>query len=364
MTTDRVICLTMWCSVISVSRHNLWPIFQEKVTMAGNGSSVGRRLLTAPLLTAAALGVGVAALNVAPAVADDATWDYWIGGGARFYEAHEDNQSGQLYALMIDYNVDPTWTVEGTLGGGPFFEGNNYYPPDGRSGEYNNKGTPGENWGLLGGLDALYHFDSSTDRQWDPYATVGGGTFLNGKQRQGDQWTPYAGPGVGVAYKVDDALDLRLDYKLAVALDEGKINHHVLALVSYDFGDAGAGGNGSGDELGQKSSKGLETVYFDYDSSKIRKDQVEVVKRNADWLKSHASDKASLDGYCDERGTTEYNMALGERRARSALDYLRTLGVPADQLSTRSFGEEFPADPGHNEAAWSKNRRVETVIGK
>lgn len=331
--------------------------------MAGNGYVAGRRILPT-FLMAAAVG-GLASFNVSTAQAEDGTFDYWIGGGARFYEAHEDNQSGQLYALMLDYNVDPTWTVEGTLGAGPFFEGNNYYPPDDRSDDYNNKGTPGENWGLLGGLDALYHFDADQNREWDPYATVGGGTFLNGKQRQGDQWTPYAGPGVGVAYKVSDDLDVRLDYKLAVSLDEGKINHHVLALLSYDFAGLGGGaGQGTGDELGQRSSKGLETIYFDFDSSKIRKDQVDVVKRNADWLKGHASEKASLDGYCDERGTTEYNMALGERRARSANDYLRTLGVPADQLSTRSFGEEFPADPGHNEAAWSKNRRVETVIGK
>ncbi len=333
--------------------------------MAGNSSSSGRSNLPT-LLSAAALGLSLSALNVTPAQAEDGTWDYWVGGGARFYEAHEDNQSGQLYAVMLDYNVDPTWTVEGTLGVGPFFEGNNYYPPDGRAGEYNNKGTPGENWGLQGGLDALYHFDSSPGRIWDPYATVGGGTFLNGKQRQSDQWTPYAGPGVGVGYKVDEDLDLRLDYKLAVNLDEGKLNHHVLALLSYDFDFLGTGGagQGTGDDLGQRSSKGLETIYFDYDQSKIRKDQVDVVKRNADWLKAHASDKASLDGYCDERGTTEYNMALGERRARSAQDYLKTLGVPTEQLSTRSFGEEFPADPGHNEAAWSKNRRVETVVGK
>jgi len=78
---------------------------------------------------------------------------------------------------------------------------------------------------------------------------------------------------------------------------------------------------------------------------------------NAEWLKAHEGATVQVEGHCDERGTNEYNMVLGANRARAAADHFRTLGVPAGSISTVSYGEELPVDPGHNEEAWAKNRR-------
>ena len=103
----------------------------------------------------------------------------------------------------------------------------------------------------------------------------------------------------------------------------------------------------------------LVTVYFDYDDSALRPDAKDGLRRNAEFLRSNPSNKAELQGNCDERGTEEYNLALGKRRAESAKQYLVDLGISAQRLSTVSFGEESPASPGEGEAAWAKNRRVD-----
>jgi peptidoglycan-associated lipoprotein len=109
----------------------------------------------------------------------------------------------------------------------------------------------------------------------------------------------------------------------------------------------------------------LETAYFDFDKSDLRQDTREVLTRNAEiLLKSKNGAKVKIEGHCDERGSAEYNLALGERRAKSALQYLITLGVKADRLSYISYGKEKPAVDGHDEAAWAKNRRAEFVIVK
>lgn len=109
----------------------------------------------------------------------------------------------------------------------------------------------------------------------------------------------------------------------------------------------------------------LETVYFDFDKSDLRQDARDALSKNAEALLKKISDaKIKVEGHCDERGSDEYNMALGDRRAKSAAKYLATLGVKADRISTISFGEEKPAVQGHDEAAWSKNRRAEFLIVK
>ncbi len=107
------------------------------------------------------------------------------------------------------------------------------------------------------------------------------------------------------------------------------------------------------------SQYGLETVYFDFDSSALRPDAIATLQKNAEKIKQVPGVIIQLAGHCDERGTQEYNLALGERRALAVRDYLIKLGIPAERLVTISYGEEFPADPGHDEAAWAKNRRVE-----
>lgn len=108
----------------------------------------------------------------------------------------------------------------------------------------------------------------------------------------------------------------------------------------------------------------LETVYFDYDKSDLRQDARDALSKNAETLLKQADAKIKLEGHADERGSDEYNMALGDRRAKSAAKYLTNLGVKADRISTISYGEEKPAVQGNDEAAWSKNRRAEFVIVK
>lgn len=107
----------------------------------------------------------------------------------------------------------------------------------------------------------------------------------------------------------------------------------------------------------------LETVYFDFDKADLRQDARDVLSKNAEIiLKSLANAKIQIAGHCDERGSAEYNMALGERRAKSAQKYLETLGVNAKNLSIISYGKEKPAVPGNDEAAWAKNRRDEFAV--
>lgn len=109
----------------------------------------------------------------------------------------------------------------------------------------------------------------------------------------------------------------------------------------------------------------LATVYFDFDKSDLRQDTRNALNKNAEFLlKAQPNAKVRIEGHCDERGSAEYNLALGERRATSALQYLITLGVKADRLSTVSYGKEKPAVQGNDEAAWAKNRRAEFVIIK
>lgn len=106
----------------------------------------------------------------------------------------------------------------------------------------------------------------------------------------------------------------------------------------------------------------FETIYFDFDSYVLRKDARDLLAKNAQWMMKNPASKVRLEGHCDERGSDEYNLALGEKRAKAALSYLLTLGVSQENLSTISYGKEKPADQGHDEAAWAKNRRVEFVI--
>lgn len=102
----------------------------------------------------------------------------------------------------------------------------------------------------------------------------------------------------------------------------------------------------------------LKDVHFAFDSYALDASAKSILGANASWLKENARTNVQIEGHCDERGTNEYNMALGANRARSAMDYLRSLGVDAKRMSTVSYGEEVPLDPRHNEEAWAKNRRA------
>lgn len=113
-----------------------------------------------------------------------------------------------------------------------------------------------------------------------------------------------------------------------------------------------------------RTSGPMVPVYFDFDSSAIRQDQVSRIELDADFMKKNPQLKIRIEGNCDPRGTNEYNMALGERRALSAKKYLVNLGVDEKQLSTISFGEERILLHGQDELAWAQNRRDDFVIVK
>jgi peptidoglycan-associated lipoprotein len=106
----------------------------------------------------------------------------------------------------------------------------------------------------------------------------------------------------------------------------------------------------------------LKAVYFEVDSSDVNPQGQQVLQENADLMRKNPSWQVTIEGHCDERGTAEYNLALGERRALAARAYLVSLGIPAERVRTVSYGKEFPFEQGHDEAAWSKNRRAHFVI--
>jgi len=108
----------------------------------------------------------------------------------------------------------------------------------------------------------------------------------------------------------------------------------------------------------------LSNIYFDFDKSLIKTDAKDVLKKHAAWLKANNAVNITVAGNCDERGTAEYNLALGQRRANAAAKYLVDLGVAKKRIKTVSYGKEKPVDPSHTEEAWAKNRRDEFVIQK
>lgn len=106
----------------------------------------------------------------------------------------------------------------------------------------------------------------------------------------------------------------------------------------------------------------LQMIHFDFDKYNIKDNMKPILQKNADWLLGHESVQITIEGHCDERGTVEYNMALGERRAKSAKDYLVSLGVNPQRIKVVSYGKSRPLIDESNEAAWAKNRRAEFVI--
>jgi len=103
-------------------------------------------------------------------------------------------------------------------------------------------------------------------------------------------------------------------------------------------------------------------IHFEFDSAQLTDPARALLREKADWLKANPSHSIVVEGHCDERGTTEYNLALGERRADAVKQYLKDLGIGSFRMTTVSYGEERPLDPGQNEAAYSKNRRAQFVL--
>ena len=105
-----------------------------------------------------------------------------------------------------------------------------------------------------------------------------------------------------------------------------------------------------------------DRVFFNYDSSELDTDAQELLQDQVAWLKQYSNVSVIIEGHCDERGTREYNLALGEKRAQSVKNYLINLGISADRVSTISYGKERPAVVGSNDGAWAQNRRSVTIV--
>ena len=147
----------------------------------------------------------------------------------------------------------------------------------------------------------------------------------------------------------------------------------VLLLVSAcesspsDDANAGMNGNGMNGPATPGSSRDFvenvgDRVFYATDSSTLTTEARATLDKQAAWLKKYSAVKVTIEGHCDERGTREFNLALGERRATAAKNYLVAAGIPASRVSTISYGKERPAVVGNTEAAWSQNRRAVTVV--
>ncbi len=146
----------------------------------------------------------------------------------------------------------------------------------------------------------------------------------------------------------------------------------VVLLTACETQTAGTGGaRGAGGAYGDASSmspqqelvaKVGDRVFFDFNKYGIRADSQKTLKAQAGWLQRNSSLSITIEGHCDERGTREYNLALGEQRANAVKDYLVALGVSASRITTISYGEERPVALGHNDSAWTQNRRGVTKV--
>ncbi len=148
----------------------------------------------------------------------------------------------------------------------------------------------------------------------------------------------------------------------AAALKAKKAAEEAAARAKKEAEDAAAAAAAAAAAKAAKGREILGPVHFDFDKSVLRAQDRALLKKHVEWLKAHKDNSVLVEGHCDEVGTNEYNLALGERRAAEVKKYLVNSGIEADRISTISYGEERPADPGHSDAAHAKNRRAEFVV--
>jgi peptidoglycan-associated lipoprotein len=127
------------------------------------------------------------------------------------------------------------------------------------------------------------------------------------------------------------------------------------------MGGSGAPSYGPGSQQDLAATAG-DRIFFSFDSSEVSSEGQQILQRQAQWLKRYPNVSVTIEGHCDERGTREYNLALGERRAQAAKNVLVAIGIPASRLSTISYGKERPAVPGSGEESYAQNRRAVTTV--
>lgn len=288
-------------------------------------------------------------------------WSAGLGLGAYFFETDEELNSGILLELKGGYDISDHVSIEGSLGYLPYLDGNsprNEQDPD----VWHIDDTSA----ARSAIELIYHLDSDPYRDWDPLLALTAGVNYFENTLENDQhWDPFGGFGVGLGRTLNRNWVARGDYRLLVAGHDTEFNHTVLMSLLYRWGNGTSfGGQGSGLESGKADAMDankLKTVYFNFDRSNIVGDNVGRLKQNAQYLSENPNLNITIEGHCDERGTDEYNYALGERRARSTKEYLSDLGVDSERMDTISYGEDRPAVAASSEAAWAKNRRAECI---
>jgi peptidoglycan-associated lipoprotein len=318
-----------------------------------------RKILSFVAMSLLALGFATSAS--ADHHEDYSGWNAGLGGGVILFEGDEEVSDTMMYGFTVGYDFNRRWTLEGSFAYLPHINSNTRdYIPAGSGFE-----LQGNTWGLRFGTDILYHLVANPASSFDPFVGLTAGmAYYGDKLNDNQQWDPYAGVAAGVTYWLTNGLGVRADYKHVVAGKDTEFNNIFLLSLTYSWGRRAkaVAGDIESDNLSMGNmSPELKPIYFAFDSSSLSAQAKQVLKENADYLAANPGTKVVLEGHCDERGTEEYNLALGERRARSAFEYLRSLGVSNDKMSSVSYGESRPADSGKNEAAYAKNRRVECV---
>ena len=156
---------------------------------------------------------------------------------------------------------------------------------------------------------------------------------------------------------------------LAVAGCSSKKSDQTGAEGANPLGEQGVGGEGSLKQLqqgtlGSGAQGPLTDIHFGYNEYTVQPQDGSILRTNANWLSAHANTRVQIEGHCDERGSEEYNIALGAKRAQAAKEYLITLGVSPDRLNTISYGKELPLCTEHNESCWDQNRRDHFAVSQ
>ena len=188
------------------------------------------------------------------------------------------------------------------------------------------------------------------------------------------------GESVKLTWTTTDATNVSIAPEVGAVTPQGSTTVSPTESTTYSLTASGPGGNADSSvrisvnapapvaapapSLEEMFLKEVTDAFFDYDSANIRQDAREALQKDADWLKNYPQARVTIEGHCDERGSTEYNLALGQRRANAVKEYLVSLGISADRLSTTSWGKEKPFCSESNEACWQQNRRGHFTLNK
>ncbi len=195
-----------------------------------------------------------------------------------------------------------------------------------------------------------------------------------------DRTSVHKGESVKLSWNTTDALKAAIAPEVGAVTSQGSASVTPSTSTTYILTASGAGGNAESSvhisvtvppvaEFHKPSFddlflKDIRDAYFDYDAAAIRPDAREALQKSADFLKNYPSARVAVEGHCDDRGSTEYNLALGQRRANAVKQYLVSLGIPADQVVTTSWGKEKPFCAEPNESCWQQNRRGHFTLNK